>query len=134
MEIVKHICPMCGREFVGRSTKKYCSPECAYEASLDVANRYYHAHRKTGTKTETFTCVCRFCGEEFQAGSATAKVCKKPECQAAQKKWMAKNREDREEYEREVSAKRKGEPIRDIVKEATKKGLSYGEYVARYMK
>jgi hypothetical protein len=129
-----HKCAICGKEFRGRATKKYCSPECAYEASLNVANRYYHAHRKEGTHTTTFTCRCRFCGEDFEAGSSTAKVCKKPECQKQYRLWMNKNEVDRRTYEREVTQARRDRPIRDIVRAAMELGVSYGEYVARYMK
>lgn len=134
--MVKRICAICGKEFESRFARKYCSEECAMEAKRRGARQYWKdTYLRVGK--HTFTCVCRWCGEKFEAGSATGKVCKKPECQRMQRLYASKNSVQRKQLiasNKLANKDKKLLAIRGVVREATAQGLSYGEYVARYMR
>lgn len=92
-----------------------------------------------------FTVKCRYCGEEFVAGSTTAKACSKPECQEAYKEDVKKRREELARMDREIEVRKSEEflkaeesfkksksKIDEIVKKAAEAGMTYGQYVGKY--
>lgn len=68
---------------------------------------------------------CRNCHKIFYGDSQMYLYCSE-ECELEYKAHELKNWEEK--------VKKAHQPIRDIAKAATKAGLTYGEYVARYMK
>ena len=70
MTLEPKICALCGKEFMGSGTKKYCSDECAREARNAKMKQYKIDQGITiGTERE-----CPICGKTFHA-SGNQKYC-----------------------------------------------------------
>ena len=112
--MIKRICAICGKEFLAESSsRKYCSRECrAIGAGKPI----------TGVSRwgRSYSQVCVYCGRTFDSGSPKGRFCSK----------YCKDRYEREQRRREKELLKKNS-INEIVKEATKQGMSYGQYVAK---
>ena len=98
-------------------------------------------------KGATFPRICIYCGREFRAKSPTGKVCDDPECQAKhelislerkrelnrQRKRGGRDATYRYEYSVREAAerrwKRSNKDLKEIIKQAEEKGMTYGQYV-----
>ena len=124
-------CLICGKEFEARSYTKYCSAECAAEAKRRGARQYYK-DRYIRKERDKYIKICIYCGEEFESGSSTGKVCHKPECRRLYRLWC--NRRVKAIAKEPIAKEQKNSMgVKEIVIKATALGLSYGEYVARYV-
>ena len=103
-----------------------------------------------GNKGHTYPRICAVCGEPFEAVSPTGRYCPKEECQRQKKEdYKQKKREIRLKHleagedidlrgrfkiihEAEVAHKKSHDSIMEVMKKATEKGMSYGEYVGKY--
>lgn len=74
--------------------------------------------------------ICKNCGKEFTSGVKNKVYCSS-KCRDEFKKKDAKTK--RETELRERNKKNKMNPITEIQLKASKLGLSYGEYVAKYL-
>lgn len=71
--------------------------------------------------------ICKICGKEFTGGAKNKVYCSS-KCHDEFKKKDAKRIRDNE-----LNKKNKMNPITEIQLKASKLGLSYGEYVAKYL-
>lgn len=84
--------------------------------------------------------ICRYCGEEFIAGSATGEICDKPECREqyeiyrkARKRELERQRPRiRKPYTVQKQQRKPSGSLREDVMRAEELGLSYGQYKGLY--
>ena len=107
----KVICPVCEKEFIKeRNAQKYCSAKC----------RIIYNRTRPGHEPRNF--ICAKCGEEF-ASHKKKKYCSK-ECR------LAANGRGKGKRTRKKKNILSIEQVAVLSREA---GLSYGEYVAKYL-
>ena len=122
-------CEVCGEKFVTQNVRKVCcSNKCNQKKWRD---------RKVAHKVGK----CVICQKEFVKRNGS-QVCCGVECRkeyerAQQKirnqKWKAKQQEKQKEMQKQANAKTNHETIAEIAIAAKKEGLSYGQYVVKYM-
>ena len=126
------ICEVCGKEFESKVSAECCSKNC-----------YARRWRKNNPREKTVKKIgkCIICGKEFEQKRETHLCCSK---KCRKKHYDEQNRirsqKWREEHSEEIKKKRnKGkeksnhEKIADIAIAARAEGLTYGQYVAKYM-
>lgn len=84
--------------------------------------------------------ICRYCGEEFTAGSPTGSICNKPECREKydrdrhiRKKELERQRPRyRKAYynQQKEKKRKKSGSLTDDVRMAEAMGMSYGQWKA----
>ena len=83
-------------------------------------------------RTKTTEIICKVCGKPFVAKTTLAMYC--PECGKITESRRAVERDRQKRAEARAKKNRKpNAEIVEMVKQATKMHLSYGEYVARYV-
>lgn len=113
---MKKKCVICGRSFEARSAKTLtCSFECQQEKKRRYAREFMKTHR--------YSCTCAECGKTFK-GNRGKKYCSE-ECRRKHPEGRKKRSESPKE--------KKPITLTEIAERARKEGLSYGQYVARYM-
>ena len=156
---MNHTCPICGKEFVGRKDKKYCSPACKNAAEIERKREGYKAAQPTERICDTcgkrFTAIgkkyycseacreqayrkahpqinCVVCGRPFDRRS-TRSVCCSPECQERRHNQLALEhmRSIRAESPRKRSRSDSMREIERLALEAQQRGMTYGQYIAR---
>ena len=118
-------CVVCGKTFYPRHLgKKTCSDECAMALAVELRTSQI-SRPKIGD-----TVPCAYCGKPFVVKSATAKYCS-TEC------YRKNMRETKKaQYRYRATEKKKEEPEKPwtldrVVKEMTRRGMQYGEFVAQ---
>lgn len=112
------VCVICGKTF---QSYRPNAMTCSYECRKEMIKRN-HAE-KVKRLEYTFRKVCPTCGNEFMGRTSSQIYCS-DECRfkGALKKRTA------------PKPKRTMDKIREIAKKASDMEMSYGEYVARYLK
>lgn len=77
---------------------------------------------------------CKLCGNTFEAAGSNAKFC--PECKKTRSKVYKKHHKEWEQNKkaRERAERKKALSIEEAAKMARDAGMSYGEYVLKYLK
>ncbi len=126
-------CVICGKEFEAQSVEKlWCSRSCY--GKLWRKNHPVEKTKEIG--------VCIICGKEFEKRRADHRFCS-VECRRANEKVAVKGRtakhkekKKQEMIKEAVRLAKKSEnhdAIADIAIKARSLGMSYGQYVAKYM-
>lgn len=131
-------CVICGKEFMPKiRTNVCCSEECKKEREKQKSKEWYRVNVKE-KKPEKGICVV--CGKKFAQKKVTQKCCS-DECRhtltiqrqnAYFKEKYAREKAERKEKQKQIP-KTNHEKIADIAIAARKEGLTYGQYVAKYM-
>ena len=109
-------CKWCGKPFEHENVLKlYCTPEC-----YNAANRERSRAKSSGAKEKQ--CVC--CGKTFIQNGHKQVYCSS-ECRAEITRSAV-----RERNKKKPKPKKKACALRDLNREAQKRGMSYGQYVA----
>lgn len=128
--MVKKICEMCGKEFEAtRKNAMYCSKRCGEK-------KWRMLNTDIDKKTKE-TAKCIVCGNEFKKLRKDHVCCSK---KCSQKKYKESTKIRGVRYrERQKEKKNAPKPesnhkrIADIAIAARNEGLTYGQYVAKYM-
>ena len=116
-------CEFCGEEFETYNNRQvFCCRDCAYESAKEK--------RKKGKSDAPYGYgICRVCGKRFEKKNSTHKYCSSSCSEKAKRKKQYEEFKSGEESRVEGV---RGKSIAEIVKAATKAGMSYGMYVARF--
>lgn len=128
------VCEICGKDFDTQKIDKLCcSKKCTQK-------RYRMTHRKEPKKKEIGKCA--ICGSEFEKFRENHLCCSE-KCRKVMESRKSgermreyKKRKKEKEIREAVKITKKGEnhrAIADIAIAARKEGLTYGQYVAKYM-
>lgn len=115
------VCRECGKTFLAKNKKRIYCDDCGIARHREAARLRQQQQRKSHEK------ICAVCGKVFQTQHGQAKYCS-IEC-------ATKARNAREYVARpkvKEASKPKKTNIREVVAEAERLGLTYGQYVARY--
>lgn len=119
------VCPICGSTFIAKDPRRiYCSYEC-----LKEHYRQYGNNRRAEDRIH-FTKACGICGKEFTTTNRNKLFCSEACARESNRRHAILRRVAEGEAKREK--KRKHESLFEIVKEADRRGLTYGEYVSRF--
>lgn len=134
-------CVSCGKVFKPKnSVQKYCSPACLIEA--DKLRR--KKTKAAAEERQKAGRVCPACGKRFTEYHGKQKVCGNYDCSRLADRARRNKRtiEEQAAWEKEQAAQekpkptpkhRKLSPLAQTVAEARAHGLSYGQYVAKYI-
>ena len=125
------ICVVCGKQFVAKSSRQLC---CSNACSIiNKRNKTVTWNEKNKMKQQTNKVKCKICGREFSTNRVNGTYCSE-KCRV-----IARNNISREYYrektkQRANKCKQKimAQQLSAIQREAEKKGMSYGMYVAMY--
>lgn len=116
-------CADCGKTFLAKNTKRIYCDDCGIARHREAARLRQQQQRTIYEKT------CPTCGKTFQTQHYNTKYCS-TEC--AMKARMAKEYVSRPKVKEAPKPKKTN--IREVVAEAERLGLTYGQYVARFGK
>ena len=132
------VCEVCGKEFETENENKVCCNK------LCASTRWRRMHpEKCRKNIEPNIGKCIICGKDFEKKRKDHKCCSE-ECRNEYEKKKVKERYERykekqqqEQLKEAVRLAKKGEnhdAIADIAIRARNLGMSYGQYVAKYMR
>lgn len=129
-ESVKITCPVCGKKFVSKKGKKYCSDDCRRKAEKKRNRERYQKLKGKLSEGKTVKCGC--CGKEFNTKNGGSKYCSK-DCRLIMSRRISAeyNRNKRELTKAFTARKVSLNGGIDAVAAAAKAaGMSYGQYKA----
>ena len=129
-ESVKVTCPTCGKKFVSKKGKKYCSDDCRKEAERKRNRERYQKLKGKLSEGKIVKCGC--CGKEFNTKNDGSKYCSK-DCRLIMSRRISAeyNRNKRELTKAFTARKVSLNGGIDAVAAAAKAaGMSYGQYKA----
>jgi len=115
-------CAICGKEFEGKTTAKYCCKECYIEAQKRIRDFKKNSYEKLR--------VCPVCGKSFM--SKYRKYCTNECSSIAEKVVMKEYMKTYQRADKKTLVRKKSTfaELLEVSNVANKLGLSYGEYVA----
>lgn len=131
--LVRRVCVICGREFLGNGNGKYCSRECRERG---IERQRLEAYRKKASE-EGETMKCPVCGKEFKRSIKRRIYCSE-RCQRESRKKETENKKKVAYEGIEGLIERYGvgdikDPISQLNEIARRQHKSYGEIKAELM-
>lgn len=129
-ESVKVACPTCGKKFVSKKGRKYCSDDCRRKAEKKRDRERYQQLKGKLSQGKIVECSC--CGKEFNTKNGGSKYCSK-DCRLIMSRRISAeyNRNKRELTKAFTARKVSLNGGIDAVAAAAKAaGMSYGQYKA----
>lgn len=128
--LIKNTCIECGRPFLSKNGRTYCSDLCRYNANNRRSKEKYQLTKKK-PKEHTVTCGC--CGKKFKTTIVSRKYCSAECGEIMKKRVSAEHNRKKRKREQELLAKRIVVPIDGIdavAAAARDAGMSYGQLKA----
>lgn len=130
-ESVKITCPVCGKKFVSKKGKRYCSDDCRRKAEEKRNRERYQQLKGKLSQGKTVKCGC--CGKEFNTKNGGSKYCSK-DCRLIMSRQIsAEYNRNKRELTKAFMARRsetKSNGIDAVAAAAKAAGMSYGQYKA----
>ncbi len=130
-ESVKVACPVCGKKFVSKKGKKYCSDDCRRKAEKKRNRERYQ--KLKGKLSEGTIVKCGCCGKEFNTKNGSSKYCSKDCRLIMSRRISAEYNRNKRELTKAYMARRsetKSDGIDAVAAAAKAAGMSYGQYKA----
>lgn len=125
------ICVVCGKQFVAKSSRQLC---CSNACSIiNKRNKTVTWSEKNKMKQQTDKVKCKICGREFSTNRVNGKYCSE-KCRVIGRNNISReyHREKTKQRANKCKQKIMAQQLSAIQREAEKKGMSYGMYVAMY--
>lgn len=130
-ESVKVTCPTCGKKFVSKKGKRYCSDDCRRKAEKKRNRERYQQFKGKLSEGKIVKCGC--CGKEFNTKNGGSKYCSK-DCRLIMSRQIsAEYNRNKRELTKAYMARRsetKSNGIDAVAAAAKAAGMSYGQYKA----
>lgn len=131
--LTERVCVICGKEFIGNGTAKYCSRECREEGTERRRREAYRREKElVGTES-----VCPVCGRVFKRGIKRKLYCSDKCRKEGSKKNIEEGKNGAyraiEGLAREWGVEGIKDPIAQLNEIARKRHMSYGEIKAELM-
>lgn len=130
-ESVKVTCPTCGKKFVSKKGKRYCSDDCRRKAEKKRDRERYQQLKGKLSEGKIVKCGC--CGKEFNTKNGGSKYCSK-DCRLIMSRQIsAEYNRNKREITKAFMARRsetKSNGIDAVAAAAKAAGMSYGQYKA----
>lgn len=130
-ESVKVTCPTCGKKFVSKKGKRYCSDDCRRKAEKKRNRERYQQFKGKLSEGKIVKCGC--CGKEFNTKNGGSKYCSK-DCRLIMSRQIsAEYNRNKRELTKAFMARRsetKSTGIDAVAAAAKEAGMSYGQYKA----
>lgn len=129
-ESVKVTCPTCGKKFVSKKGKRYCSDDCRRKAEKKRDRERYQQLKGKLSQGKTVKCGC--CGKEFNTKNGGSKYCSK-DCRLIMSRQIsAKYNRNKRELAKAFAARKVSldSGIDAVAAAAKAAGMSYGQYKA----
>lgn len=130
-ESVKVTCPTCGKKFVSKKGKRYCSDDCRRKAEKKRDRERYQQLKGKLSEGKIVKCGC--CGKEFNTKNGGSKYCSK-DCRLIMSRQIsAEYNRNKRELTKAFMARRsetKSNGIDAVAAAAKEAGMSYGQYKA----
>lgn len=130
-ESVKITCPACGKKFVSKKGKKYCSDDCRRKAEKKRNRERYQKLKGKLSEGKIVKCGC--CGKEFNTKNGGSKYCSK-DCRLIMSRRISAeyNRNKRELTKAFMmrTETKSSDGIDAVAAAAKAAGMSYGQYKA----
>ena len=130
-ESVKITCPVCGKKFVSKKGKRYCSDDCRRKAEKKRNRERYQ--KLKGKLSEGTIVKCGCCGKEFNTKNGGSKYCSK-DCRLIMSRRISAeyNRNKRELTKAFMmrTETKSSDGIDAVAAAAKAAGMSYGQYKA----
>lgn len=130
-ESVKITCPVCGKKFVSKKGKKYCSDDCRRKAEKKRNRERYQKLKGKLSEGKIVKCGC--CGKEFNTKNGGSKYCSK-DCRLIMSRRISAeyNRNKRELTKAFMmrTETKSSDGIDAVAAAAKAAGMSYGQYKA----
>lgn len=130
-ESVKITCPVCGKKFVSKKGKKYCSDDCRRKAEKKRNRERYQKLKGKLSEGKIVKCGC--CGKEFNTKEGGSKYCSKDCRLIMSRRISAEYNRNKRELTKAFMARRsetKSNGIDAVAAAAKAAGMSYGQYKA----
>lgn len=130
-ESVKITCPVCGKKFVSKKGKKYCSDDCRRKAEKKRNRERYQKLKGKLSEGKIVKCSC--CGKEFNTKNGGSKYCSKDCRLIMSRRISAEYNRNKRELTKAYMARRsetKSDGIDAVAAAAKAAGMSYGQYKA----
>ena len=125
------ICVVCGKQFVAKSSRQLC---CSNACSIiNKRNKTVTWSEKNKMKQQTNKVKCKICGREFSTNRVNGTYCSE-KCRVIGRNNISReyHREKTKQRANKCKQKIMAQQLSAIQREAEKKGMSYGMYVAMY--
>lgn len=130
-ESVKITCPVCGKKFVSKKGKRYCSDDCRRKAEKKRNRERYQKLKGKLSEGKIVKCGC--CGKEFNTKNGGSKYCSK-DCRLIMSRRISAeyNRNKRELTKAFMmrTETKSSDGIDAVAAAAKAAGMSYGQYKA----
>lgn len=130
-ESVKITCSVCGKKFVSKKGKKYCSDDCRRKAEKKRNRERYQKLKGKLSEGKIVKCGC--CGKEFNTKNGGSKYCSK-DCRLIMSRRISAeyNRNKRELTKAFMmrTETKSSDGIDAVAAAAKAAGMSYGQYKA----
>lgn len=130
-ESVKVTCPVCGKKFVAKKKRVYCSDDCKKKAVKKRDQERYQQLKGKLSEGKIVKCGC--CGKKFNTKNGGSKYCSK-DCQLIMSRRIsAEYNRNKRELTRAFMAHKastKSDGIDAVVAAAKEAGMTYGQYKA----
>lgn len=130
-ESVKVTCPTCGKKFVSKKGKRYCSDDCRRKAEKKRNRERYQQFKGKLSEGKIVKCGC--CGKEFNTKNGGSKYCSKDCRLIMSRRVSAEYNRNKRELAKAFMARRsetKSNGIDAVAAAAKAAGMSYGQYKA----
>lgn len=130
-ESVKVTCPTCGKKFVSKKGKRYCSDDCRRKAEKKRDRERYQQLKGKLSEGKIVKCGC--CGKEFNTKNGGSKYCSKDCRLIMSRRVSAEYNRNKRELTKAFMARRsetKSNGIDAVAAAAKAAGMSYGQYKA----
>lgn len=130
-ESVKVTCPTCGKKFVSKKGKRYCSDDCRRKAEKKRNRERYQQLKGKLSEGKIVKCGC--CGKEFNTKNGGSKYCSKDCRLIMSRRVSAEYNRNKRELTKAFMARRsetKSNGIDAVAAAAKAAGMSYGQYKA----
>lgn len=130
-ESVKITCPVCGKKFVSKKGKKYCSDDCRRKAEKKRNRERYQKLKGKLSEGKIVKCGC--CGKEFNTKNGGSKYCSKDCRLIMSRRISAEYNRNRRELTKAFMMRtetKSSDGIDAVAAAAKAAGMSYGQYKA----
>lgn len=129
-ESVKVTCPTCGKKFVSKKGKRYCSDDCRRKAEKKRDRERYQQLKGKLSEGKIVKCGC--CGKKFNTKNGGSKYCSKDCRLIMSRRISAKYNRNKRELAKAFAARKVSLDggIDAVAAAAKAAGMSYGQYKA----